>query len=114
MLVLQRLGHLAADDVAGQAFDHGGLAYAGLTDQDRVVLGPTGQHLHDALDLFVPTDHGIQLAFTGGLGEVATELVKHQGPSLLALLPPGADAGGGGFLALIARQQLNHLLTDTV
>src|SRR4051812_40916739 len=39
LLALERLGHLAADDVGGQTLDDGGLADAGLADQHRVVLG---------------------------------------------------------------------------
>ena len=38
-LVLQPLGHVAADDALGQPFDDGRLADAGLADQHRVVLG---------------------------------------------------------------------------
>ncbi len=34
-LALQRLGHLARDDALRQAFDDGGLAHAGLTDEHR-------------------------------------------------------------------------------
>ena len=34
----QRLGHVACDDALGESFDDGGLADAGLTDQDGVVL----------------------------------------------------------------------------
>jgi hypothetical protein len=33
------LGHVAVDDALGQALDDGGLADAGLADEDRVVLG---------------------------------------------------------------------------
>ena len=39
-LVAEGLGHVAADDALGQAFDDGRLADARLADQDRVVLGP--------------------------------------------------------------------------
>ena len=38
-LVLQALGHVAVGDAPGEALDDGGLADAGLADQDRVVLG---------------------------------------------------------------------------
>ena len=38
LLVLERLGDVAADDVLGQALDDRGLADAGLADQHRVVL----------------------------------------------------------------------------
>ncbi len=39
-LVLEALGHVAADDPLGEALGDGGLADAGLADQDRVVLRP--------------------------------------------------------------------------
>jgi hypothetical protein len=78
LLVLERLGHGAADDVLGQALDDGGLADAGLADEDRVVLGAAGQHLHDPLDLLLAPDDRVELALPRGLGEVATELVEHQ------------------------------------
>ena len=44
-LAAQRLGHVAGHDPLGQALDDRGLADPGLADQDRVVLGPAGQHL---------------------------------------------------------------------
>ena len=70
-LVLQPFGHVAADDAAGQAFDDGGLADAGLADEDRVVLGAARQHLDDAADLLVAADHRIELALARELGQVA-------------------------------------------
>jgi len=36
--------HVPRHDPLGQALDHRGLADPGLADQDRVVLGPAGQH----------------------------------------------------------------------
>ena len=38
--VLQNLRHLALDDLAGEAFGDGGLADAGVADEQRVVLLP--------------------------------------------------------------------------
>ena len=38
MLVLQIVRHIPRNDSLGQALDRGGLADAGLTDQDRVVF----------------------------------------------------------------------------
>ena len=70
-LVLQALGHVAADDAAGEPFDDGGLADAGLADEHRVVLGAARQHLDDAADLLVAADDRIELALAGQLGEVA-------------------------------------------
>jgi hypothetical protein len=44
-------GHVAVDDALGQALDDGGLADAGLADEDGVVLGAPAEHLDDAADL---------------------------------------------------------------
>ncbi|CAI8043285.1 hypothetical protein GBAR_LOCUS24022, partial [Geodia barretti] len=41
-LVVQRVGHVVADDLAGQALGNGRLAHARLADQHRVVLGAPG------------------------------------------------------------------------
>ena len=43
LLGVQRLGHVAVDDVLRQAFDDRGLADAGLTDEHRVVLGAAAE-----------------------------------------------------------------------
>ena len=42
---LQDLGDLAARDTPSQALSDGGLAHAGLADQQRVVLAAAAQHL---------------------------------------------------------------------
>ncbi len=60
-LVAQRLRHIALDDALREPLDDGGLADAGLTDEDRVVLGPAGEHLHDATDLGVAAMTGSSL-----------------------------------------------------
>ena len=62
LLVLELVGHVAADDALGQAFDDGGLADAGFADQHRVVLGAAAEHLHDAADFVVAADHRVELA----------------------------------------------------
>ena len=113
LLVLERLGHLALDDLLGQPLDDGGLADAGLADQHRVVLGAAGQHLHDPLDLLLPPDDRVELALAGGLGQVAAELVQHQAGRRRGLAG-GAGAGGGRLLALVAGEQLDDLLADPV
>ncbi len=59
---LQTLGDLAVDDSQREPFDDRGLTNAGLTDQHRVVLGPTLQDLDRATDFVVAADHRIQLA----------------------------------------------------
>src|SRR6266487_240619 len=113
LLVLERLGDLALDDALGQALDHSGLADAGLADEDRVVLGPAGEHLHHPLDLLLAPDDRVELALPGGLGQVAAELVEHQRRRGSSLAGRGA-ASGSRLLALVARQQLDHLLTNPV
>ncbi len=115
LLVLEGLGHLALDDVLGQALDDGGLADAGLADEDRVVLGAAGQHLHDPLDLLLATDDRVELALAGSLGQVSAELVEHQracGSALL--LHAGSGTGAGAFLALVAGDELDDLLAHAV
>ena len=78
LLGVQRLGHVAVDDVLREAFDDRGLADAGLTDQHRVVLGAAAEHLHHALDLALAPDHRVELLLARELREVATELVEHE------------------------------------
>src|SRR5688572_2196747 len=51
-----------------------GLADAGFTREDGVVLAAPQQDLHDQTDLFVATDDRIHLALPGALGEVDREL----------------------------------------
>ncbi len=113
LAVLERLGHLALDDVLRQALDDRGLAHARLADEHGVVLRAAGQHLHDPLDLLLAPDDRVELALAGGLGEVAAELVEDErGRRRLALR---AGARGGGLLAtLVAREQLDDLLADPV
>ena len=75
-LALQALGHVAGHDALGEPLDDRGLADAGVADQHRVVLRAPRQHLDDAADLLVASDHGIELAALRRLGEVAAELLE--------------------------------------
>ena len=111
LLVLQRLGHLALDDLLGQPLHHGGLAHPRLPDQHRVVLGAPGQHLHDPLDFLLPADHGIELALARRSGQVPAELVQHQRGGGRRLRRRDRR---GRLLARAAVQQLDHLLADPV
>ena len=58
----EHLRHLAADDLAREAFGDRGLADAGIADQQRVVLLPPAQHLDGALDLGLAADQRIDPA----------------------------------------------------
>ena len=72
----EAVGDVAFDDAPGQALDDGGLAHAGLADEDRVVLGAAGEDLDDAADLLVAADDRVELALAGHLGEVAAVLLQ--------------------------------------
>src|SRR3989337_1942204 len=58
-------GAVAGDDPSGEAFDDGGLADAGLADEDGIVLGTARQHLDDATDLLVASDHRVGVSPPG-------------------------------------------------
>ena len=73
---LERVGHVAGDDALGEPLDDGGLADAGLADQDGVVLGAPRQHLDHAPDLGVAADDRVEPAVLGGLGEVDGVLLQ--------------------------------------
>ncbi|SII20256.1 Protein of uncharacterised function (DUF3170) [Mycobacteroides abscessus subsp. abscessus] len=110
LLVGEDLGDLAVDDGLGQTLDDGGLADAGLTDENGVVLRPAGEDLHHALHLLVAADDRVELALAGGGGEVAAELVEDERTRRGALL---TSAGGHGLLALVAGEELDDFLTHT-
>ena len=76
LLVLQRFGDVACDDSLGEAFDDSGLTDAWLTDENRVVLGSTRQHLDHAANFTIPSNHGIQFALARNLGQVTTVLLE--------------------------------------
>ena len=99
--LLQHLGHLALDDLAGQALGDRRLADAGLADIERVVLGAAAQHLDGALDLVLAADQRIDAAFAVLLVEVdavgGQRLVTLLDRRLAAVLLLGAgDAAGAG------------------
>src|SRR5205814_9689582 len=58
--VAEQFGDVAVHDELGQPLDNGGLADAGLAEEDGVVLGPAAEDLDDALDLILPADHRVQ------------------------------------------------------
>ena len=91
LLAAQDVRHVARGDELGEALDDGGLAHAGVAQDERVVLLAAGEDLHDALDLAVAADHGVQLAVGGELGEVATVLLEDR--ALLALRGGAAEPG---------------------
>src|SRR5205814_10629825 len=93
LLVLQDVRHLVRGDARSEALDDGGLADAGLADQHRVVLRAPREDLHQALDLGLAADDGVELAFGRLLREVAAELVQElRALRLLARRPTAAAA----------------------
>ena len=114
LLALQRVGHVVGDDLLAEALDDGGLADAGLADEHRVVLGAAGQHLHDPLDLAMAADDRVELLLAGELGEVAPELVEHEGAALGGLALAARAGPARRLLAagrtLVSRQELDDLL----
>src|SRR3712207_9287413 len=85
--------------------------FRSLADEDRVVLRPAGQDLHDALDLLGPPDHRVELGVARGLGQVAAELVEDQRGRRRAL---GGAARGGRRLAPVAAGALGGPLAGGV
>jgi hypothetical protein len=62
------------DDAQGQALDDGGLAGAGLADQQRVVGAPFEQGVDDLGDFLVAAHQRVDLAQGGQGGDVAPQL----------------------------------------
>ena len=87
LLAAEDVGDVARGDELREALDDGRLAHARVAEDERVVLLTAGEHLHDALDLAVAADDGVELAVGGELGEVAAVLLEHG--ALVALLPLG-------------------------
>ena len=98
-LVLQGTGHVPFDDPLGQALGDGGLAHAGLADEDRIVLALPAQDADHVSDLVVPTDDGVQLILPGPLHQIGTVFLE----GVVGLLrvvgghPLVAPDGGEGF-----------------
>ena len=70
LLVLQAFRNVSVDDPLGQSFYHGGLADAGLTDQDGVVFRLTGQDPYHIPDLGISADDRIKLLGPGFFDQV--------------------------------------------
>jgi hypothetical protein len=75
-LALEPLGNVSRDDPLRQPFDDRGLPDAGLADEDWIVLRPAREDLHDAPDLLVAPDDGVQLPGLGERREVASVLLE--------------------------------------
>ncbi len=69
-LVAQQIGYIARNNAPRQPLNNGCLAYAGLADQHRIVFRPAAQHLNNAANLLIASDHGIELASPRQLGQI--------------------------------------------
>ena len=78
-LVAQKLRDVAGDDFLRQAFDDGGFANSGLTDQDGIVFRAAAKDLDHALDLALAADDGIEAAFLGEFREITSERFQRRG-----------------------------------
>ena len=75
----QNFRNIFLRDAPGQALCDGGLAHAGFTHQQRVVLAAAAQDLDDALDFILAPDQRVDLAFFGQLVQVLGELLQRRG-----------------------------------
>ena len=60
----------------GQTFGDSSFSHTGFPDKDGVVLGPAGEYLEYTADLFIPSDHRIELTLLGKFDEVPAVFVE--------------------------------------
>ena len=103
---MQGIGHVVADDLAGQTLCDGRFTHPGLADQHRVILGAPGQRLHHLANFLLAAHHRIQLADAGQFCEVNAVLLQ----GAVALLGVGVidPVGAAQFL----HRLIDHLLVD--
>ena len=68
--VLHLFGAIAVDNSLREPFHYCGLTNAGFANKHRVIFGAAAQHLHAAANFLIASDHRIQLAGAGALGQV--------------------------------------------
>ena len=64
-LLAKQFRHVAPGDFLGEALGDGGLAHAGFTDEDGIVLGAAAKDLDDAFDFALAADDGIEVRLCG-------------------------------------------------
>ena len=122
----EHLRHVAHDDAARQALGDGGLADAGIANEQRIVLLPPAEHLDGTLDLRPAADQGIDTAGPRLLVQVDAIDLERIGAALLLvaaldrrgiLLHPahGARLGHAGPLGdavadIVHRVEAGHVL----
>jgi hypothetical protein len=95
------VGHLALHDLPGEPFGDGGLAHAGVADEERVVLAAAAEDLDAALHLLLAADEGVHVALAGlgvqvdaVLGQRALLVVGESDLSLSSFLEESAPLTG--------------------
>ena len=66
----KRRRHVALQQALREPLGHGGLADAGVADEDRAVLPAPAQHFERALQFLLPPDQRVEQAGRGALGQV--------------------------------------------
>ena len=69
-------GNITASDALGEAFDNGGFADAGFTNENRIVLAAAHEDIDHLTDFVIATDDGIHLATAGLFGEIDREFFE--------------------------------------
>ena len=72
-LISQEGRHIAVSNALRESLHDGGFAHTGFADQHGIILRATAENLDDALDFFFAPNQRIELAFEGGLSQVAAK-----------------------------------------
>ncbi|CAB4685377.1 unannotated protein [freshwater metagenome] len=118
LLVFQSFRNVTRNNFLCETFNDGGFTNTRFTDKNRVVLCAARKNLHHAFKFASTTNDRVKFFLTSQLSEVATELVENLASTFFAWLffvAWGCCTAGWftfGARTLVARQQLNDLLTN--
>ena len=76
LFILQTLRDIPPDNTLCQTFHNGGLTYAGLSDQNRIILRLSGQDADHVADFRITADHRIHFLISGLLHQVFAILIQ--------------------------------------
>jgi hypothetical protein len=108
--IREHIRNIAGDDLAGEPLGDRGLADAGVTDQQWIVLLPAAQDLDGPLDLRLTPDQGIDAPVPGLLVQI--NAIGVQGvPLLLALTFRLIVVGGPAVVFLVGATGANDFQT---
>ena len=114
LLTSQCLWYVVAHDLLCKAFNDCCFSNAWLTNENWVVLGATRKNLHHAFHFALTTNYWVELVVFCQLRQVATELIKNLAAAFFLRFIFCSSRCTFRFSrrTLIARQQLNYLLTN--